>query len=241
MSKTETESESELGFAMLDQPTVEPPRDPWLVRRAHHFGASEVAALMIATGRRDPDIFPKWIQQKARKLIRIKAGLAKPSKPGGAALIGLERERELFVEWSRLVQFGEVGRELALEHSTLRYSESVPREWLPLVDRECPALAVTPDAWGRDVFGDHVVVELKCLVKSYDEAPIHYQMQVQAQMAAMNARRAVIIAGDSWAASWAADGPIRSWPVERDDALISEIREAALEGMSLVRIEKGKQ
>lgn len=229
-----------------ERPAPEPAADPWLERRSHSFGASETAALLISLGLRHPEDFPRWVQDLAKpirvaglkerppRLFAAKAGLAARPKVGRAAHVGTAREAELFEQAVMHVGRGTLrgGGEL-LDASTLRHAVSVPRQWLPLVDRHSARLSATPDAWGSDVLGRHVTVELKCSVKPYGELPEHYRLQVQAQIAVMGADAGVLVVGQGWAADFRQDGgggPVVAWDIDRDDEVIRVLRDAARRG-----------
>lgn len=209
---------------------------PWLERRRLHLGASETYTAMIALGRRDataPQV-PKWMLDKARlvgpwkapRLFLQKAGLV-PSEPlSSAARAGLEREREILAAWDGHPDVDDV-----------RYApDYLPREILPLVDRHCPALSCTPDAWGRDPFGSLVDIQVKASVAPGTPDPRPwYAVQVQAEMAVTGAEWGLLVTAWSWAAHWERDGEITHEVVERDERLIAEIRETAEESMAWVR------
>lgn len=231
------------------EPDVPPPASPWHARRGLAFGASDAAALLIATGRRSAEDSPRWVQDQARvirvalgghwhhapRLYAIKAGLAaEPGiTPGSPPAVGLERERAL---WDRFVrELAEHEAASLLDPSSLRYvPDAVPREWLPFPDRERAPFAATPDAYAHDVLGDHVAVELKCSVQAVLSPPAHYVAQLHVQMACMGAASGLLVVGQQWAAGWQADGPVAVWAVERDEALIEELRAAAREGWAAV-------
>lgn len=232
-------------IAALDVPPVAepvpPPSDPWLARRALGFGASDVAALLVALGRRHAEDFPAWVRDAAKpirtragivpRVLARKAGLAAYEAPSAVALEGIRRERELYSEAYRQARVAPWVASPGLDPESLTYApDAIPRECLPLVDRYERALSATPDAWARDLYGGLVCVELKCSVQAVLHLPPHYALQVQAQIAVMGAESGLLVVGQQWGASWAPDGPIAAWPVERDDAVIAEIREAAAEG-----------
>ena len=226
---------------------VAEPADPWLRRRAHAFGASEAGALLILAGHRHPEDAPRWVAELARpirvglggrwvqvpRLIARKAGLAAPAKRTPAMDRGIELERELFVRAVRLMVRGALrGGGGLLDPRSMRHAASVPREWLPLVDRECPRLAATPDAWARDILDRHVAVELKTNVRPIVDLPWHYRAQVLVQCSTMAAESGCLIAGQGWALPRddgpdGPTGPLAAWDVERDEVEIERIRAAA--------------
>jgi hypothetical protein len=66
-------------------------------------------------------------------------------------------------------------------------------------------------------------------------------VQVQAQYAVLGATAGGIVEGCGWAADWRGGlGPVVTHPVERNDAIIATIREAAEEGMERVRALKAR-
>ena len=227
---------------------AEPPADEWLQRRLRSFGASEVAALMIATGRRNAADYPQWVQDLA-KPIRVKGGkaprlfarkalLSSQGKLSSVAAAGTRRERELYEAALRLIEAGTLpgGGGLLLPEGLRYVPDHVPREWLPKRDDVEDRLSATPDAYClKDALGRQVAVELKCTAHAVLTVPPHYALQLQAQMACMGAESGVLVVGQQWAAGWQPDGPVCAWDVERDDAVITELREAAREGWAVVQ------
>lgn len=231
---------------------VPPPADPWLARRLLTWGASEVAALMVGLGRVSDEGMAKHVLSNAKhvkrrglpgtpRVILEKARLVGPLKAETTAMQrGTRYEPQLLREWAFLVGAGQVDGAELVDAATVVHASAVPREFWPLVDRRCPELAVTPDGWARDVFGDLVMLEAKCSVRPYGGLRPHHALQVQAQLAATDREVGYVIEGQGWAAEWldrgdGPHGPIRTYPVERDEALISEIRDACREGMAMVR------
>lgn len=222
------------------------PSDPWLARRALRWGASEVATLLVALGRRPVESLPTYAQPDARitrqthgqpRIIAVKAGLVASRKRGRPAQLGLEREERLAHAWRDLVAHGHggPGTEGLLASTLVWVPHAIPRELLPLVDPRCAYLAATPDAMIRDAFGALVPVDTKCSVKPYGGAKWHHVCQIHVQADITSADYGLIVEGEGWSAEWRdhagePSGPIRTWVVERDDALMSEIREAAEEG-----------
>jgi hypothetical protein len=215
------------------------PTDPWLVRRMHAWGASELPALLVALGRRAPESAPGYVRDNAKRIrtragvfpriVLEKAGARAPLAAGDAARIGSAREPDLLRAWAATLTDADV-----LDASTVTHSSSVPRWLWPVVDRRCHRLAVSLDAWCSDVVGEHVPIELKCGRVQRPECPWHWRIQVQAQMAATDASLAVVVCGQGWSRSMEATGSIDAWPVERDDAAIAELREACAEGWAMV-------
>jgi hypothetical protein len=240
------------GIAALDEPPaaelVAPPVDEWLQRRALGFGASDIAALFVGYDLRDPmllgDKARKNGKRRARgrwKLPRIvleKAGVVQPLESGGDPReTGLERERMLVEQWTRLVERGKAGPDAKhVDPSTIRYVPDVfPKEMVPFVDRYEHRLCVSPDAFARDLlFGDLGWWDTKCSVHGYADkrggCPLEHQLQANAQYAALNGTHGGIVEGVGWSARWKdhggePSGPIVTWAVERDEALIAEIRQ----------------
>jgi hypothetical protein len=226
--------------------------DPWLQRRALGFGASDTAVLLAALGRRPLDWLPSYLQADAKvtnrthkvpRLIAQKAGVIEPRKRGSAVAQGTAREVELLDTWRELAlrdQAGPIAR--LIDAGSVMHSSKLPRAWWPLPDRHCPQLLASLDAWGADaLFGDDVVIECKCSVRPYTGTQAHHVVQLHAQMAVTGATLAAVIEGCGWAAEWTGgSGPVRTWGdgydalIERNDALIAEIRECAEEGWAMV-------
>lgn len=226
--------------------------DPWLARRALRWGASEVATLLVALGRRPLESLPSYLQPDAKvtrqshgepRIFAQKAGLVPPRKAGKSAVRGLELEERLALCWRDLVARGQAGWVCdTLDASTLVWvPRAFPREVLPLIDAACPELAATPDAFVRDTWGGLVCVDTKCSVKAYEGVKWHHVCQLTAQMAVCGADYSAIVEGEGWGAEWKDTagepaGPIRTYGVKRNQALIAEIRDAAREGW--VRVER---
>lgn len=226
--------------AELATTRLPPPSDPWLARRMHAFGASEVPALLVALGLRAPESVPRYIADNAKpirtrlgtypRLVLEKAGVRKPLSAGDAARIGQAREVELLHAWAATLTDAD-----ALDAASVAHSSSVPRWLWPVVDRRCHRLAVSLDAWCLDVVGEQVIVELKCGRVSHEVCPWHWATQTQAQMAATDAGLAVVVCGQGWSRSLDSYGPIDPWPVERDEHAIAELREACERGWQMVK------
>ena len=214
----------------FDSLPVEPiglPDDPWLARRMLSFGCSEIPALLIAVGVCEPTpITPRYVTDLARKLFGVKAGTRKPSKGGRAASVGADVELELLLAWNADTWSG---------YPPAVPSNVAPREWYPLVDRYCPRLSCTPDAW-LHVEGELVNVQVKTDQHGGKKAPTReWIQQVQGEMAVTGSSRTVIVYGGGWACDWRDQ---RAYPVAfevpRDDEMIEVIRNAAREGWAKV-------
>jgi len=217
----------------------------WHGRRAHGFGASDVPALLLAFGSAGYDNPPKYLADKARttnrtfglpRLIAEKAGLIDPKEVGQAAARGTARERELLDQWRELLEHRQFycDEEMLIVPETICHASDVPQEWFPLVDRECPSLTCTPDAWCRDVVGRLVGVELKCSASERRELPRWWWHQKQAQFCPTAESWGLVVCGEKWSAWHGDDGPVRSWPVQRDESAIAIIRDACVRGWKLV-------
>jgi hypothetical protein len=239
----------DLNMAALDVPPAPEraalPLDPWLARRMQCFGASDVPVLLVALGYREPSSLPSYLHADVKvtnrtggrpRLIAQKAGIVAPRKRGEAADIGTARERDLLDAWTKLVEHGQAGPDVELlDPSTIAHASTLPAWTWPYPDRGRAPLAATLDAWCTDVFGADVVIECKCSVRPYDGLQAHHALQVQAQMAVMGAERGFVIEGAGWAAGWTdGSGPVRTYPVERCEQTIAEIRRACREGWALV-------
>lgn len=196
-------------------------RDPWLARRLHGWGASEVAALLLAYDPRDVEIRTAYVRHGHEaaigragfpRIVCRKAGLLTYPKHTG----GGERERELVERWAR-----EAG------YDAVQHASAAPREWMPLVDRECPLVTATPDGWCRGPSDELIAVEAKCLPKSPPSVlPWYWRVQLQAQIACMAAEAGVLVCGPRWVLG-SDEAPV-SWLVERDDEEIARIRRVAV-------------
>ncbi len=204
--------------------------DPWLERRRLSFGASEALALMIAVGAEKPwPNTPTYITKRARSLFGIKAGLRVEPRAGQAAALGQAAERPLVERWNRTRPNG---------FPAVTHVDAMPREWLPLIDRECPRLSWTPDGWTQ-VLGATTPVEVKTDQRGHRTEPDRsWRWQCQAAMAVSGAASVLVLYGPEWA-SWrgpcdAYERPIVPWVVERDDEMIRRLREAAVVGWQRV-------
>lgn len=201
--------------------------DPWLTRRLLTFGASEVPALLIALGLDTPTpTTPRYVVDLARRLFGVKAVTRKPQRAGRAAQVGNDVERELLESWNRDPRSG---------WAAATHADAVPREWLPLIDRHCPRLSCTPDAWLRQS-GELINLQIKTDVHGGKLAVTPWwATQVQAEMAVTGAARSVLLYGGGWACDWAErKEPPVAWVVERDEAAIERIRSAVVAGWERV-------
>lgn len=226
-----------LGDLSLDHDTVaaqladKPARDQWLQRRDFTWGASDVPALLLAYDPRPDEErsalghhreaaahaqklkisrgFPLCVERKA--LRRDKAASRSMSA-------GKVREPLLFELWKE---------RCGPDYYGFTHASEVPHEWLPLVDRECTSMSVTPDAWCRHVVTDGLVkAELKC---SFEEAAPewhwYHDAQLQAQIAACSAESGVLVLGPGWAdPNRELLAPPRFREVQRDEEAIARIR-----------------
>lgn len=238
--------------AQLSQPHGYEPADPWLARRGLTIGASEVAALFVAYDVEDPSQLGAYAQKagalRARgkwkgepRIVLEKAGILPPLKACKAAGAGKERERELVRQWRMHVRRGTTDAAASLiDPDSIAYVPDVlPMEIAPIVDRRCPALAVTPDVWARDLLGDLGMVEAKCSVHPYGRAKRQHVIQLHAQAGATGAMWAAVAEGEGWGAEWRdhagePHGNVRTWPVDIDTALIATIRELCTRAMARV-------
>lgn len=244
-----------------DAEEAPPPADPWLARRAHGFGASDVAVVLAALGWRSAEDLPGYMQKRVKpKRVR---GLSKPvpriwlekarivaplAVRGGPAGRGSEREGELVRQWRTMVERGTAGPDAALiDPGSIIYVErDWPREVLPLVDRESPRLTATPDVLARNILGELGCVDMKCSVRPYEEVRWYHRAQVHAQMAACSAEWGAIVEGEGWAATWHAETPegpagaVVTRAFERDEELVRELRAAAIDGWDRVQMARAE-
>lgn len=187
-----------------DRPST--PRGLWLGRRRLTWGSSEVAPLLLAYGLAPLDAkVAGWQRECAEhyarlgipKLIAWKAGLAEqPKGDEKSKEEGNRRERQILTRW----QFTSAHEHV--DPRTVEHSDVLPRQMLPIVDRNCAAIAVSPDAWAHG-YGpadsrELVAVEIKSTRDEVTEAPWGYVMQTQSQMDAMHATRGLIVMGIRW-------------------------------------------
>lgn len=212
-------------------------RDPWLERRGYGWGASEIASLLLAYDyrreewadarvyHRDDAAMSRW---GVPLCVARKAGLTRGKATSFAMRRGQERERELIETWARESGYDDV---------TL--ASTAPREWYPLVDRHCPALTATPDAWCRGPSGEHVVVEAKCTTDHPMRLPWYWRVQVSAQIACMSAACGVLVCGPGWIFDSGAQ-PV-SWLIERNESEIARVRDVARFAWAVVQSVKERQ
>lgn len=210
-------------------------RDPWLERRDHGWGASEIASLLLAYDFRDEEwrtarVRDRYLAEHSKhgvpRVVARKAGLGKYESSSG----GGEREEELIETWARESGYGDV-----------RLAREAPREFYPLVDRECPSLTCTPDGWCRGADGELVAVEAKCTVEQ-PPPELHWYWRVQnsAQHACMSAGYGIVVCGPGWVFPATQTRPI-SWLVMRNEREIDRVRRAAEKAWSVVKTLKERE
>lgn len=225
--------------AQLAEPRARAPLSPWQQRRLLTFGASEVPSLLLAFGLRDAKTATKRCQANAAivrgslgypRIIAEKAGIKLPlAHPGGG-----KREGELVRAWAA----GLRPTDPYLGETLVHFDE--PEETkATLVDPTCPRLAVSLDARIRDMWRTLGVVEAKCGDNDTDDGvcPWQWRDQVQSQLAATSLQWGVAVQGVWWAYR---DGPIRWWHVDRDEAVIAEIRGCVARAWTMVDEAKAK-
>lgn len=226
-----------LDFASLDEPPPalsdayrpDAPEDDWLRRRTHAWGGSEAAPLLVAYGLGPLGVhLSGWVTEQAEhyqrlgipKVLAWKSGLRPRKKRNRAMERGVELERRLYQRYK------EVLAPRRFDPAKLRYSTSAPIEWFPLVDRHSRALAVTPDAWARNREGELGAIELKCTFRPMDAIPWYYRVQLEAEMAVMEARWGALVVGERWIdeRTDVPPGPVRAFYVRPDPAMVQLIR-----------------
>ena len=185
---------------------AKPARDPWLVRRDHTWGASDVPALLLAYDPRPEEVATARAYHRDEaehgrhgmpRIVARKAGLTAGKRASNAMQLGTDREEELLALWA-----SRAGME--------RVYQPEPRCCLPYVDRLCSVLAVTPDHFAIDDFGLDVTVEAKCSFDRADRGPHWFwAAQVQAQIATCAVSYGVVVVGPGWAR----DADMRDAPV----------------------------
>lgn len=206
--------------------------DPWLERRHHAFGGSELATLLVALGRATPleiAALPKYLREGADTFLRRKAFPRKARSAGGAASRGQKAERPVLATWAASAD--PIREQLV----SVSHADLAPKSWYPLVDRHCPSMAVTPDGWAVDIFGDDVGLEVKTTVEPIGQTPWWWLAQVHAQNAAGAYSWSAIVVGEGWA-HWQEGRrlPPRAIRVERDEQQIERIRAACRDGWARV-------
>lgn len=230
-------------FASMDLSIpAEPSESSWLARRRLGFGCSDLPALLYLLGIRADA--PSYAKAKAKRihtkrgpiqrLFAEKLGLCREKRPGQAADLGKERERELIARWSYRLRNGDASEaESFIDAESITHADSCPSEWWPLVDRHCPALLDTPDGWARAIDGSGLVIQAKCSMQEISSLPTHWRDQVMGELAVTGCDFGVLVCGEGWAAPWwTEDGPIRVWFVQRNEDEIAQIRGAVRFGAS---------
>lgn len=212
-------------------------RDPWLERRNGGWGASEIASLLLAYDRsesewrdarqyhRDDAAISRW---GVPLIVARKAGLSAKKKASRVMQRGNDLERTLIETWAR-----ESG------YDGVQHADDAPREWYPLVDRTCPVLTATPDAWCRGPSGELLVVEAKCTTDYPRGLAWYWRVQVSAQIAVEAASAGVLVCGPGWIFDSHA-API-GWFVERDEREIARVRDVAVFAWAVVQALKERQ
>lgn len=217
----------------------------WHARRAGGFGASDIPALMLALGGCSEQA-PRYLADRAKtisrgkgkglsRIIAEKAGIVPALSAGSAAARGTARERELLEYWCALIS-----SERSCEASSLMmpasitHADALLRCCWPIVDRRCPRLSATLDAWAVDELGAQVVIELKCSATERLHLPWYWRAQVLAQLAVTGADYGLLVCGEMWSAWHGQDGPVRVWPIERDEGEIDALRELVRRGWAEV-------
>lgn len=216
-------------------------RNPWLARRRLTWGSSEIAPLLQAYGLAPLGAkIPGWVAEQGDEYQRLgvprivawKAGLrARPKSDEVSKEAGARLERRVLERW----RYTEAHR--YVDPRTVEHASRLPQSWLPFLDRSCPALAVTPDAWASDYQRRHVCVEVKCSRDPMTEPPWGYVHQTQSQMDAMGAERGFLVVGERWLREKdpEADKRIVTFVIERD-AEATRLRYAvATEALRVVR------
>jgi hypothetical protein len=218
-----------------------PPIDPWLARRMHSFGASEMGALAIALGREPLPTDTKKLVEDGRKLFARKARAKLPRLTKAKAA---ERARDRAIERAVLDAWRSAGCPGAplLNRSTIRHASEAPEQWFPLRDVECHRLTCTPDAWGFDDFGQLVDISIKATWPTYRDGGLlwNYELQSQATCAVTSAAWGVVVTGLGFAredrSEW---GGLLVDVVERDDEQVAELRRMARAGWDRVESLRG--
>lgn len=212
------------------------PVDPWLARRRLGWGASDLPVLFAARGWLDAGAITA--DQRAEiennrhgvpRYLARKAGLMKDKRGQSQAQIEAQEKTLLRVWLSQAEDHG-------VDPDSVRHASEAPREWYPLIDRHCPALSTTPDAWGRDIYdGSLVTIELKCPpdVEAWSRWGMRWTVQVTGQLAVTGADRGLLVCGERWAIP-GADGRVTTNAIERDEPRILRCREAAADAMKMV-------
>lgn len=231
------------------------PRRKHVSRGAYGFGGGDIAKLFLALGRRPLDSAPRWLREEVEPMKRMgghprfllqKAGRVKRRKSSHAQDVGVNREAELFLAWAESVAADHDSGPLPIDPDSPVWAGALPDEFPPLVDKDCPRLVARIDAWARTPDGALVLPSLKCARYGFakpawwngiTEAPWYYELQSQSEMAVCNADHALLVIGCGWIRDPddpREDGEIKPIRIDRNDALIAEIREAVFQGWAVV-------
>ena len=225
-------------------------REAWLANRAMTWGSSDIAQLMLAYGLAPVDAkVAAWMRDGAAyyqrlhipKLIAWKSGLMpEPSRDTAIKDEGNRLEQRVLSRW----QFTQAHEHV--DPRTVQHATRLPQRILPLVDRRCPAIAVSPDAWayghlegeGARARRDFVILEVKTTRDDLDAAPWGYVQQLGSQMDAMSADRGMLLVGVRWLRDDLPDeerytAPI-TFAVPRDADETARRYEVATEALELV-------
>jgi hypothetical protein len=211
-----------------------PTRAPWLQRPELGFGASEIAALLVALGRVTPAevaALPKYMREQADSIFRRKAFPSRRArKAGSAASRGQKAEKAVLDAWLRDPACS-VRDALAVAH----HESVAPRSWFPPVDRYEPHCTWTPDGWALTVLDEDVGLEVKTTMEPVPVTPWWWLAQVQQQHAAGGYEWSALVIGEGWA-HWQESRrlPPRAVRVERDEKQIEHIRAACRDGWARV-------
>lgn len=235
----------DMSHEAMDRPVILAPagETAWHRARRHHWGSSELAALLIAIGWRSPDDFNGTTQKQAPGVIARKAGTKPPLARTRPMELGSEREAEIWRIWyGRLCRGQADPHAMWIDPEHTEYVEGLPpvlRCLSPRVDDKCHALSASVDVLARDYRSRLGAVDIKASYQPYDGIQPRHVVQLNVQMACTGATWATIVEARYWSNEWADDKPglrrVVTHPIiERDDALIDELRRAAREGWARV-------